>query len=58
MRRIVVRMCDGQYINIPADRMFQDANFLYIYKGEELVGILSIGTFDAAWISDVRGGKP
>lgn len=54
MKKCVVKIGDGSHINIVADRMFQDSNFLYIYREDELVGMISIGTFDAAWISEVR----
>ena len=57
MKKGVVKFGDGSHINIRADRMFQDANFLYIYCGEEMVGMVSIGTFDAAWISEVPSEK-
>lgn len=54
--RLVIHT-DSQYVNIRCDRIFQDTNFLYAYDGEELVGMFSIGTFDAAWLSEKRGNR-
>ena len=50
------------YINIPIDRMAVDESLVYGYKKtdpyqEEAVAVLSIGSFDAIYISEQKGNE-
>ena len=53
MKKLVVAM-GSDYVNMPADRIFPDEHFLYCYRGEDLVGMFMIGTFDRAYINEVK----
>ena len=52
--RLVVAVNAELYVNIPCDRLDQDANFLYGYLRDELVAIISIGSFDRAYLNEVK----
>ena len=54
MKRRLIVAYGEQFINIPCDMIDQDANFLYGYLDERLIAIISIGTFDRAYLSEVK----
>ena len=53
-RRLIVAVNGELYVNIPCDQIAQDANFLYGYLKDQLVALISIGTFDRAYLSEVK----
>ena len=52
--RLIVAVNGELYVNIPCDTIATDANFLYGYLEDQLVAIISIGTFDRAYLSEVK----
>ena len=54
MKRRLIVAYGEQFINIPCDTIDQDANFLYSYLDGRLIAIISIGTFDRAYLSEVK----
>lgn len=54
MRLLVyVHGVDG-FVNISADRIEKDDNFLIAYNGERLVGVFDLGTVMTAYLSEKR----
>ena len=56
MKRLIVYIvADGNsFINIPCDEIKTDENFLYGYLRGNLVAMFSIGTFDSAYLNEVK----
>lgn len=54
MKRRLIVAYGEQFINIQCDTIDQDANFLYGYLYGRLIAIISIGTFDRAYLSEVK----
>lgn len=50
--RLVVKFSDSNFCNIAATMITQDANFVYAFNGDHLVGIFSIGAFEALYLSE------
>ncbi len=63
MKLLIARRFEGEkecYLNIPIDRMAIDDSLVYGYRnaspyGEQPVAVLSIGSFDAIYISEQKG---
>lgn len=53
-KKLVVVTGSNEFVNIFCDRMYQDDHFLYGYRGDELVAMFMIGTFDRAYINEVK----
>ena len=55
MKKAIIQLED-RYVNIPADRLIQDGDYLYVYRGEdELVGMVRWALIVEAHISDNGG---
>lgn len=56
MKRIIAVMQDGQYINIPGDRMKLDAetNKVYAYAGRKFIGAFEISALQKIYISEKK----
>lgn len=51
---VIVDSSKPDFINIPCDKIVESTNFLYGFKGDELIAMFSIGTFDHAYLSEVK----
>lgn len=51
MKRFIVHLNDGEFLNVPADRMEIKENFVFAWKGEELVDMVDISAIISAHIS-------
>lgn len=52
--RMIVKIGEKNIANIEATQMLQDQQYLYAFKGEDLVGMFSIGCFDAAFLFETE----
>ncbi len=52
--RMIVKIGEKNIANIEATQMLQDQKYLYAFKGENLVGMFSIGCFDAAFLFETE----
>lgn len=48
--KCVVRFKDN-FVNIPADRLTEAEGMVYVYRGNELVGVFDLGFIDSIYIS-------
>lgn len=53
-KRLIVAVNGELYVNIPCDRLESDAFYLYGYLKDQMVAIISIGSFDRAYLSEVK----
>ena len=55
-KRLVVYFLNtgNSFINISCDEIKTDDNFLYAYLDGKLVGMFTIGTFDSAYLNEVK----
>lgn len=53
MKRCVVDMRDG-FVNIPADRLEREEDVIFVFNGESLMGMFSLGSLEHIYISEVR----
>ena len=51
MKKLVVNLNDGSFINIPADRMKIDENIIIATSGGEVVAVLDVTAVVVAYIS-------
>ena len=51
MKRCIVVMNDGRYINTEADRMEIVDNMLYVYSGDSLVALVEVTALISAHLS-------
>ncbi len=52
--RMIVKIGEKNIANIKTTKMLQDQHFLYAFKGEDLVGMFTIGCFDAAFLYETE----
>ena len=52
--RMIVKIGEKNIANIEATKMLQDQHFLYAFKGDDLVGMFTIGCFDAAFLYETE----
>lgn len=57
MKKLVVQLNDGSFINIPADKMTYEDNYITATNNGELVAILDISVVLYAYISDKAVNK-
>ena len=55
-KRLIVYFTNqgNSFINIPCDEIKSDDNFLYGYLNGNLVAMFMIGTFDSAYLNEVK----
>lgn len=51
-RRFIVRFNDGSHINIPAERMIWEDDYLVALCGDEMVAFIDVSTVLVAYLSD------
>lgn len=51
MKRCVVNLRCG-FVNIPADRMEREEDVIFVYNGDELMGMFSLGSLDHIYLSE------
>lgn len=51
MNRFIVQLNDGGFMNIPADRMELKENFLFAWRGTELIAMVDISAVICAHMS-------
>lgn len=51
MKRVVVKWKSG-FANVEATRMVKEESVVYVYNGEEFVGMFDLGSVDAIYISE------
>ena len=56
MNRFVVLLNDGEHMNVPADRMEVQENFLYAWRGAELIAMVDISAVICAHMSQSEKG--
>ena len=54
-RRFIVQFNDGSHINIPAERMIRDGDYLIALCGDEMVAFVDVSTVLVAYLSDKTG---
>lgn len=52
MNRFVAILNGGESINIPAERMVKEDNYLYVWRGDKMVAIVDISAVVCAYISE------
>lgn len=52
MKRIIVQLNDGSHINIPADRMERDGDYLIAFSGDKMVAFLDVSAVVVAHMSE------
>ena len=52
MNRFIVQLNDGGVMNIPADRMELKENFLFAWRGTELIAMVDISAVICAHMSE------
>lgn len=52
MNRFIVQLNDGGFMNIPADRMELKENFLFAWRGTELIAMVDISAVICAHMSE------
>ena len=52
--RMIVKIGEKNIANIAATKMLHDQHFLYAFKGEDLVGMFTIGCFDSAFLYETE----
>ena len=55
--KLIVYFCGNYdfYVNIPADRIVREEEFVLAYNGDNLVGIFEIGVIAAIYLSERNG---
>ena len=56
MNRFIVQLNDGGFMNIPADRMELKENFLFAWRGTELIAMVDISAVICAGGKGTRAG--
>ena len=56
MNRFVVLLNDGSHMNVPADRMELKENFLFAWRGAELIAMVDISAVICAHMSQSEKG--
>lgn len=56
MNRFIVQLNDDGFMNIPADRMEQKENFLFAWRGTELIAMVDISAVICAHMSQSEKG--
>lgn len=54
MSRFVATLNGAGSINIPAERMAKNDNFLYVWRGNDLVAMIDVSVVISAHISEGR----
>lgn len=57
MRKFVAQINDGGFVNIDADRMTFDGEYIVVKRGDETVAVLDINVVLMAHISEKGVGK-
>lgn len=52
MKRIIVQLNDGSHINIPADRMERDGDYLIAFSGDKMVAFIDVSAVIVAHMSE------
>ena len=52
--KMIVRTGEKNIANIEVTEMYRDQHFLYAFKGDDLVGLFTIGCFDAAFLYETE----
>ena len=52
MNRFVVLLNDGSHMNVPADRMELKENFLFAWRGTELIAMVDISAVICAHVRE------
>ena len=55
--KLIVKGEEKNIANIESTKILQDQHFLYAFKGDELVGMFTIGCFDAAFLYEQEERK-
>ncbi len=56
MKRCIVEKDKG-YVNIPADRLEREDDVVFVYDGDKLTGMFSLGSITCIYLSE-KGDKP
>ena len=57
MKKFVAQINDGGFVNIDADRMTFDGEYIVVQRGDETVAVLDINVVLMAHISEKGVGK-
>ena len=52
--KMIVKTGEKNIANIEVTEMYRDQHFLYAFKGDDLVGLFTIGCFDAAFLYETE----
>lgn len=51
-KRFFAQFNDMSYLNIPADEMKVDGDYIYVYKDNKLVAFMDVGITFSAYMTD------
>ena len=57
MARAIVMLTDGNYINISADYIHWEKDFVSVWNGENCVAIIKVDFVNVAYLSEKGNGK-
>ena len=59
MKRLMVKLTDGDTVNIAADKLTtpaDDSGYIIAMKGGEIVGVFDMGNVVTLYLSEMNGG--
>ena len=60
MKRLMVKLSDGDTVNIAADKLTtpaDDSGYIIAMKNGEIVGVFDMGNVVTLYLSEMNGGK-
>lgn len=54
MKRAIVKLDEGEYVNVEADYMDADEKYVSIHSGDKLVGIFQMEKIKCIYLSEER----
>lgn len=60
MKRLMVKLSDGNTVNIAADKLTtpnDDSGFIIALCNGEIVGVFDMGSVETLYLSEMNGGK-
>lgn len=55
--RAIVKFIDGGYVNIPADKIDKNEEWITVLNDKNIVGLFDEGMVKCAYLSDKKGEK-
>ena len=53
--RLVIQFSNGNYCNIPADRLAREDALISVFFGDKLMGIIDLAAIEYMYLFEVKG---